>query len=292
MKIDTLILSGGGIKCISFLGVLKYMIENQLVSSDFKEIINIICVSGSILVVLPLLLGMSIDVIIQLFIEIDLSNFIDFKDIKVDTFLTEFGLFSNNAIYQLINKIFSSLNIKETITLKELYGITNKNVVIKVVNISRGEAVYMNHENYPDLSVLKAIQMTTCIPFIFTPILYEDDYYIDGGVYGNFPIEYINEKYNIFGINIRSKQTKTEIHNIIDYILKLEKTVWKTINNFTYFENKRVIHLDIQGFPLHFEEDIQLKKDYINKGYLQIKEHFKKYGSEKHTDSSLDDSKD
>ena len=44
------------------------MIEHKLLSSDFKEIKNIICVSGSILVILPLMLGMSIDVVIQLYL--------------------------------------------------------------------------------------------------------------------------------------------------------------------------------------------------------------------------------
>ena len=32
MKIDTLILSGGGIKCISQLGAIKYLIENDMIS--------------------------------------------------------------------------------------------------------------------------------------------------------------------------------------------------------------------------------------------------------------------
>jgi hypothetical protein len=38
MEIDTLILSGGSIKGISFLGSLKYLIENNYIDSRLKNI--------------------------------------------------------------------------------------------------------------------------------------------------------------------------------------------------------------------------------------------------------------
>ena len=56
MKINTLILSGGGINCISLLGSFQYLFEENIIQKNFKGIQTIICVSGSIINILPLLL--------------------------------------------------------------------------------------------------------------------------------------------------------------------------------------------------------------------------------------------
>ena len=37
MEINTLILSGGSIKGLSFLGTIKYLVENNYIDSDFKS---------------------------------------------------------------------------------------------------------------------------------------------------------------------------------------------------------------------------------------------------------------
>ena len=42
MNIDTLILSGGSIKGLSFLGSIKYLVENNYIDSNFKNIKKII----------------------------------------------------------------------------------------------------------------------------------------------------------------------------------------------------------------------------------------------------------
>ena len=65
---------------------------------------------------------------------------------------------------------------------------------MKTVNISNGETEYLNHETTPDLEVIMGIRMTSCIPLIFQPIKYKEGLYIDGGVCGNFPIEYIKKE--------------------------------------------------------------------------------------------------
>ena len=56
MKIDTIILSGGSSKGISFLGTFNYLIENQYIDRDLKNIKKIICVSASFLFTLMILL--------------------------------------------------------------------------------------------------------------------------------------------------------------------------------------------------------------------------------------------
>ena len=41
MKIDTLILSGGALKCLSFIGVFEYLFNNKIIDKDLKESNNL-----------------------------------------------------------------------------------------------------------------------------------------------------------------------------------------------------------------------------------------------------------
>ena len=56
MKIDTLIFSGASTRGVIFFGCLDYLIENNLIDKDFKNIKKILCVSASFLLVLTILL--------------------------------------------------------------------------------------------------------------------------------------------------------------------------------------------------------------------------------------------
>ena len=57
MNIDTLILSGGSTRGISFLGAIKYLVENNYIDNNFKNIKKIICVSASFIFVLTIILN-------------------------------------------------------------------------------------------------------------------------------------------------------------------------------------------------------------------------------------------
>ena len=74
MEIDTLVLSGGGINCISLLGSFKYLFENGTIHPNFKNIRTIICVSGSAFHIITLLLNYSINMVIQLFLSYNLCQ--------------------------------------------------------------------------------------------------------------------------------------------------------------------------------------------------------------------------
>ena len=56
MEIDTLIFSGGGIKCLCLLGSLKYLIENDIIKEHLSTINTTYVVHLSIIVRKRLLL--------------------------------------------------------------------------------------------------------------------------------------------------------------------------------------------------------------------------------------------
>ena len=48
------------------------------------------------------------------------------------------------------------------------------------------------------MEVMRAVSLSSAIPFVFKPIMYENNYYCDGGLVNNFPllncVNYIKEK--------------------------------------------------------------------------------------------------
>ena len=95
---------------------------------------------------------------------------------------------------------------KPNLTFKELYEYNKLNFIVSAVNISKQKQVYFNHESHPDLEIYKALRMTTCIPIIFKPFLYEGDYYVDGGVIDPCSINYFKNSKETLALMISGKK--------------------------------------------------------------------------------------
>ena len=86
MEIDTLILSGGSIKGISFLGSINYLIENDII--NFDKIKKIYCVSASVIFIISLiLLKYDRKILEKDMINYDFSDILNINDISLKTFI-------------------------------------------------------------------------------------------------------------------------------------------------------------------------------------------------------------
>jgi predicted acylesterase/phospholipase RssA len=72
--------------------------------------------------------------------------------------------------------------------MKDFYERTCIDVHIYTTSVTNMCSVDINHLAFPDMSVIQAIAMSSAIPFLMTPILYKDEYYIDGGLVKHCPI--------------------------------------------------------------------------------------------------------
>ena len=274
-KIDTLFLSGGGINCIAFLGVFKYLIEHSMIDKNFKNFKNIVCVSGSAFFVLPFILGYSLEMTIKICLEFNYENLIDYNLFDINNLLEDYGFYSNDFFTNICSVIFKKKGLSENITMKELYNHTKINYVLKVTNLSDYKIDYINHISHPDLSVITAIKMTTCIPFIFKAIKYNKKCYVDGGLCGNFPLEY-NKKIkskNYLGIHIKKKDKKKEIDNIFDFFNRITMAPISPYDDINKKRKNRILIIfEDSGVILNKTKDYNLTT--ICKGYQKTNEYF------------------
>jgi len=282
MKIDTLILSSGGSNCYTFLGALKYLIHAGMLHPKLEGIKHILGVSGGSLFITPLLLGYSIDVSIQLFLSFNISKVTDIHDFSLTQLLCDYGFFSNDYLEKIIHCLLKQKGYGKDITLKQLYDINKINFVSKVVNISKHTMEFINYQSYPDIPLFKVLQMTTCVPIIFRPIKYNDEYYIDGAVMeGGFPIEH-SPSTHFLGIQVKVENDTEDIKDITDYISQLFQAL--TPEKKKYKHTNRIINISCIGHGCKFKENIEHKKKLVQTGYLTTKKHFETMNVQKHTD--------
>lgn len=268
MEIDTLILSGGSVKGISFLGSINYLVENNIL--NFNKIKKIHCVSaGALFIISLILLNYDYNKLENDLLNIDFNDILNINDISLKNFINEYGFVNYSKTYIYIQKLLIEKYNCESMSLYKFYKLFGKHLIIKVVNISQGKIEYIDHINNPKINILKLIQMTTAIPLLIKPIKYKENLYLDGGLCGNSMNEFCDE--NCLSIEIFS--LKKNMNNFLDYIWKIYNMYSPDILIRKY--NKNNIKIQISNINIiGFDMNIETKKLILKEGYEQTKNHF------------------
>lgn len=265
---ENLILSGGGVRGLYYLGFMKYYKDKLPL---FKNFVG--SSIGSFFVV-AIALGYTDEEIYP-----HALNILDYnrvKSIKVFDFLDNLGLDDGSKLEHYIKKMIRYKCGKKELTFKELYEIYNKNITITAVSIEDNTIVYFSKDTHPLMKVWKALRMSMTVPFLFKPYFYKDKNYIDGGLKHNFPIELYPSK-NTLGINISSIPKISKKLNFEDYIFSIVSIITHSESD---IKDQEVIHLnssfDIENPLVPFETNINesIIQKAIDYSYNKIKEYF------------------
>lgn len=261
MKYKNLVISGGGLKGYYFLGALKYLFKNDILRMNYLK--NILGVSIGSVIGYLLIIGYDIEFIIGLFLHMNISKYM--PDIVIDKIFDEYYCLDCSKFNNIIKYLTTKKNINLTITLNELYEQSNIEFIIGTSNISLQKYEYISHKNNPNLSVLTALKMSYSLPLLFQPVIYNNHYYVDGGVINNYPIKYFkNDIDNTIGITL---DTKTEeIKDIFSFVKNVMLASNKrNINKNEY--NSIIIDESQQISILDFEHIDEHKPNMISNGY-------------------------
>lgn len=184
--IKHIVINGGGPTGILSYGALKYLFEKEFIKID-----NIKSIYGTSI-------GAIISAIIML--QYDWKTLDDYflkrpwdKVFKIepDNF---FEMYSSKALFQfslvkeILHPLLTAKDLSEDITLKEFYEFSKIDFHCFTSEINSFENIDLNHNTYPELSLIKALEMSSAVPVLFKPIIEGDKCYIDGGLLNNYPI--------------------------------------------------------------------------------------------------------
>lgn len=162
---DTLVISGGALKCLYPLGALC-----NVDCSKFKFFAGTSC--GAIIVAL-IMIGYSPFRIFQQFIR------------NEHIVLTE----TLSKVIEDLELMFEEKNFSKNISFRELENRTGKKIAFIASNVSKLREEIFSGVSHPNAPVITAIKMSCSLPIIFPIAKYENDIFTDGIFFDNFPIK-------------------------------------------------------------------------------------------------------
>ena len=271
MKIDTLVMSGGGPSGIAYIGIFKALIEKGILTNDLSGIKEIIVASVGIVFAYLYMLDLPEETQYKIVMGADIFSVLNAENITIDDLLVDFGLFKTDNIRELMYIVTKHCFGKEDITLQELYDKTQIKLKVKVFNVTLKQVQYISYENHPEISFLTLVEMAIAIPLFFKPVKYKDELYVDGGLRGHFPIEAC-ESDNYLGLflagGIFPKDSELiKVFPILEFLYSLminqDPIVYQVRSGET---GKKIVYTEInQG--LNFDVSQEDKDKMIEEGY-------------------------
>jgi NTE family protein len=244
--INTLCFSSGSIYGFSFIGALKYLVDEEFINLDNIKIL--VGTSVGSIVAFLLAIEYTIDEIINF---INNNDFTEIEPISdIENIFINYGLdYGTNIMNVIIRLLNDKLDIID-ITFNELYNKTNKKLIIIGTNYTTGKEKIFSYENTPNMSIVTVIRISISIPFIFTPVLFENEYYIDGAITNSFALNLCDEKTTL-GFNIINKNNY-KLESIIDLIKNtLSILISKSTIDYNNYQIVNIkIELDINNFDM------------------------------------------
>jgi predicted acylesterase/phospholipase RssA len=268
---EAITLSGGGAKGVIQLGVLYYYEEQRLL--DFKKVKEYAGTSIGSAICTLLVCGYTP---LELFSKIcSIDDFISSR--KNSIFVTwenilKMGLFNIDDFCSLIEE-FIIEKIGHIPSFLELYQKTGKKLSVSGSNITKMVEEKYSVDTTPNMSCLKAIKRSCCLPGVFGQIEEDGICYADGGLVNNFPWDYISPGLKTLGVvtmNDDSQITKNKFGYIAGcIILPINTLTLLRLSSIPSNVNAIVVISDLSTLQLSLS--LKEKMDMFSEGYQEAK---------------------
>lgn len=271
---DKLVLSGGGTKGMLYLGLIRYLEDNDIILDDIIEYTG---TSIGAFVCLLLNLKYTSDELVDIFFNLDFNSFIE---TSLKNFIDKYGFSDGNKLEEFIKTLISNKGYKKDITFTELYNMTGKTLVVCTTCLKTRETVFFNKDT--DMPVYLAVRMSMNIPFVFQPVLYMSSHYVDGGLSANLPIRYYNkddmDKILCIKLSDNNKNNYDD-STFINYAMNIIKTLQKSIEkrDFKYCSDNKCSLLILEssiGKTIDFNISLEEKETMFSEGLECAKKFF------------------
>lgn len=275
-KINKLLLCGGGFKFYYLYGSVKYLHEINIIQ-NIKEYIG---VSAGAILCLLFSIGYAPNELNKLILQFKFDKLID---PHIDNLLENRGLDDGEILKIAIKQFLINKQFNENITFGELYKKTNIKLSFIASNLTKNVIEIINYETYPNMTICQGILITTALPILFEPILYDNNYLIDGGVFDNYPIELFikDEEDSLIGVNLSAHVKNIDFNlDFFNYMTKLFLVShhWKNINKINKYKKYTI---EIKTYDaselLNTEISGDEKERRIAQGYDAAESHFENY---------------
>ena len=187
----TLVLSAANIHGVMYAGAFRYLFEHDM----HARINTVVGSSSGALLGFMFVAGLSYDEMANTFINIFCNIGIPcISFTRLFMAWASLGVIGSQWKKEYIRLIIKKQFGKSDINFTDLAKLTGKNLIVVGSNITTQKAEYFSVDTTPTMSVIEALDITTCIPIAFKPVLYRDCLYVDGAVYNYLPTDIVTDK--------------------------------------------------------------------------------------------------
>lgn len=229
LNITHLVLSGGGMRGVVYIGAIRHLYIENL----HRNITHIAANSIGSFVALCITFKLTIEEIEEI-----IYNSKDDKELcciptkNYYRLISKLGLSSVSYFMEHLKKrlrikypdAFAATDAADA-TFREISQRFGVNLYFSTTNINRCENRIFSIEDTPDVSVFTACEASMAIPLLFTPVVIDGEHYYDGAFTNNFPIKIFSHvsKENIIAMILykeRAEYVPTNTKINIFYILR------------------------------------------------------------------------
>lgn len=281
-KFDIVCLSGAGTKAFVHLGVLHHYYEigrlDLARAQDFPgtsagSIINLLLISGYT----------PMEILSEVY---GINNFFASGGgpTNIWDLIANYGFLSIDPPMKLVEKMVIT-KLGKIPTLWELYKLTGKRLISPAVNISKKPKpvlVYITPESHPNMRCTDVPKLSSKLPIIFQRVQYNGDYYEDGGLGDNFPVEAVDIRgKNVLGVAVTGSDMGGA--ETLPFITWLYRVIMFPINTNTDLRsrnlppNVKLVSMNFDDVPvLELNMDHGRKMGMFMRGYKEAQREDKK----------------
>jgi predicted acylesterase/phospholipase RssA len=273
-----LLFAGGGIRVISYVGVLEVLEERKLLH-HIRETCG---VSAGGLTALMLALGYQLHVIRNFSLQYDFSNVRSVEPEDAFEFMETYGLDNGENLQALVKKILYHKGFGPNTTFRELAASGRcKSVRLWASDIQHAKPIEFSATTTPDISVVFALHASMAIPLYFMPLKHPetDTMLVDGGIFDNYPISYLTEEEaeETLGVTFEFSKTPLEVTDFGSFVSLL--TVGYYLPSYKQLierHKSRTILIPCGEYPsMNFEASVEERQGLVTLGRQATEDFFK-----------------
>lgn len=226
MSVENIVINGGGTTIFNTYGALKQSNLDGIWSHDSVHSYYGTSAGGIMSVIMAL--QYSWDELDDFIIKRPWQNVWKINVLNTYDYYLNKGVYGIELYYDIFGPLFRGKDLELTITLKEFYEVSKKNIYLYAVKISTFEITEFSHLSHPDMKVLDALHASAALPILFKPAEYEGELYTDGGFLLNYPLAKCSaDPKTILGIRNAYTENNTNINKVegifeyLSYILNM-----------------------------------------------------------------------
>jgi predicted acylesterase/phospholipase RssA len=226
-NIKHLVISGGGSYFYKAYGILKISSLHHF--WDLKNIKTIYGTSSGAILSYVIALNYDWETLDKYIINRPWEKIFDININTVFNSIKNCGILGVNTIEKMFEPLLKAKDMNLDITLNEYYEKTGIEIHSFSTNLNKFELVDVSYKTHPNWKIIEAIYASCSLPVLFSPYEKENNLFLDGAFFCNYPLKYCIQQTNcslneILGLNhqlIASPNFSIENSSLFDYILHI-----------------------------------------------------------------------